>query len=418
MRWKPSVAILISLSGPAAAQDPPRLFSEIFSASQPVPPRALAAFPVDVDLSALAMAPQNLLLELPALGEWVATRTDFALRPGGFDWTGKTALHDVILSVDGDLVTGFIRGGSVTFSLISRRSGSGANYSLQRMNPFAFPPDVDDPDPGIGAKASATPDNPDRACFGEPSDSIDLVIVYSPEVLAAAGDDPEVVENALHTAITAANATLDNSEVRASLRLLHAELAPASLVEERDKDDLVHARENPELIQLRRNWKADVLTYMTSGGVRDDGIEYCGVTRTMRRAGTYGYGYAFAPNAVNVVTWPCGVQNNDLSHEVGHNVGLDHNQDGGFSASTPQQNLYPFAFGHQVNGLFRDDMSGENATNCPDHCPREMFFSSPAQTFLGVPRGIAGARDNAETYRRMSRCVSTFAEYVFIDGYE
>lgn len=78
--------------------------------------------------------------------------------------------------------------------------------------------------------------------------------------------------------------------------------------------------------------------------------------RNVERDAFWGMGYDFYDSAVLFLTHQCGIQNNDLSHEIGHNVGLDHNP--AFAVGTQQTNLYTFSSGHEVNLHFRDDMSG------------------------------------------------------------
>lgn len=414
MRWMSSVAFFALGITHSIAQSPPPLFTQVDDASQPTPPRAFAAFPVGINFPGLDAAPTSLAIQLPGIGTTTAERTALKLRAGGgYDWIGKTASHDVVLSVDDRVITGFIRGGTDTFSILSDMVGSDVFYSLQHMNPAAFPEDLVLENPVV---KGATPAHPERRCFGKDFEPIDLLVIYSPEALAVAGGDVPVMENSIFNAVASASATLANSGVSTFFNLVSVLPAPPTLIEEGNADDPVNARLNAEVIALRTHWKADMVTYITSIGVGPQGQPFCGATPTQRRAGVLGFGYDFAPNAVNVVTWACGVQNNDLSHEAGHNAGLDHNP--GFTLATPQQNLFPFAYGHHVNGLFRDDMSGTSANACPDECPRQMFFSDPTRGFDGVPRGVEGTRDNAQVYRKMFRCMNTFADYVFGDGVE
>lgn len=412
------VCALTLISGQTLAASPPPLFSELLDASQPTPPRAISAFPAKVDFAKLGNNPPNLTIELPGAGTFIAQRTQFLPRPtGGYHWIGKTPVHDVVLTIDADIITGFIRGGPDTYSVLTTSHGAaGSSQTLQRMDASAFPSDVVESGPEIAK--GATPDFPNHGRIGKDFDPIDVLLVYSPEALAASGNDVAIMENELNNAIASANVTLANSNVPTYLNAVGIEPAPGSLNELGNVNDLDSARTYAELIQRRRELRADVVTYITSVGVRGNS-EYCGVTRTQRRAGSafFGIGYDFYPHAVQVVTWQCGVQNNDLSHEIGHNAGLDHNPPV-FAQRPPSENLYPFAYGHEVNGLFRDDMSGSNTTICPDSCPRQMFFSDPAQTYLGEPRGITGEKDNAQVYRRSFRCLNTFADFIMVDGFE
>jgi hypothetical protein len=420
MKLMRSALLLVLLPGASSAANPPDLFSEIFAASQPVPPRTLAAFPAAVNFTALNANPASISIELPGAGTFVAARVKFEQRPGGgYHWIGRTAVHDVVLTVDEDIITGFIRGGPDTYSIITGTHGQdGSTQSLQRMDAEAFPGDIVEEMPIAKVAKGSTLQYPDHACFGKDYDPVDVLLVYSPQALAAAGNDVAVLENEIYNAMASANVTLFNSLIPTTLNIVGLEPAPPTLVEVGNTNDLAAARNNAELIQRRREVHADVVTYITSVGVQS-GNPYCGVTRTQRRAGNafFGIGYDFYPSAVQVVTWQCGVQNNDISHEIGHNMGLDHNPPV-FTQRPPNENLYPFAYGHEVNGLFRDDMSGSSTNVCPDGCPRQMFFSDPAQTYLGEPRGIEGEKDNAQVYRRSFHCVNTFADVILADGFE
>ena len=62
---------------------------------------------------------------------------------GGYHWIGKTTLHDVVLTVKNDIITGFVRGGPDTFSVLTTSHGQGGStQSLQRLDVAAFPGDI------------------------------------------------------------------------------------------------------------------------------------------------------------------------------------------------------------------------------------------------------------------------------------
>ena len=411
-----SAAVLLALAPTLTfASNPPALFSEIFSASQPTPPRTQAAFPATVNFAGLNANPASITVELPGAGTFIANRVRFEQRPaGGYNWIGKTTTHDVVLTVNNDLITGFIRGGPDTFSVLTTSHGAGGStQSIQRMDANAFPGDIVLEEPVVKGATVATPE---RVCFGKDNQPIDVLLIYSPQTLTLAGGDVAVLENQLANSIASANVTLVNSAVPTFLNIVGIEPAPASLQQIGNALDLNVLLLNDDVVQRRRDTMADVVTYITSVGA-----QYCGIARTQRppAAGTghFGLGYDFYNSAMQVVTWQCGVQFNDISHEIGHNAGLDHNPPI-FALKPPAENLTGFGYGHEVNGLFRDDMSGRNGTTvCPDDCPRQMFFSDPNQTFLGMPRGTA-AKNNALAYRRSFRCLNTFAEVVLGDGFE
>ena len=203
--------------------------------SPPRSPRRLERrrpFPPRSTFAVLNANPANITLELPGAGTFIANRARFEQRPGGgYNWIGKTSVHDVVPTVNDDIITGFVRGGPDTFSVLTASHGpGGAAQSIQRMDAAAFPADV--VDEGVITKG-ATPDAPARACFGKEFQPIDVLLVYSPQALTAAGGDVAILENQLFNAVASANVTLQNSNVPTSLNIVGIEQAPATLVRKR-----------------------------------------------------------------------------------------------------------------------------------------------------------------------------------------
>lgn len=397
------------------------LFVEIFDASLDPPPRMVATYPVQVNFAPLDSNAPSISLALPGSDDQVEiVRTRFEPRPiKGYHWIGKADDVDVVLTVDGPRVTGFIRTGHETYVVNSNRSAGTFQHSLNLVDSNSLPPDLVLGEASLQSLADSpskagNPDLPQAQCFGAADEPIDVLVVYSPEAFSQADDDLDLLRNRLENSEAKANTTLVESNVSARINIVAVEPAPASLIEEGTTIDLVHARENEQLRAMRRQHRADVVVYLVGGGL-DNGQGYCGLTRAQRRAGDkfFGMGYDFYDSAVLVLVHDCMVLENDLSHEIGHIVGLDHNPQN--SAGSQSTNIFPFAFGHYVSPHFRDDMSSR--APCPNDCPRKMFFSDPTMLSHGYPRGTA-SRNNAETYRRMYRCTNTLADYVFIDNFE
>lgn len=425
MSWR-ALMLVLAVASQVSAANPPPLFTEILDASADAPPRVLSKFPVKVNFAALDANSDSFFLPLPAsaVGNYTAERVRFEARAGGgYHWIGKTAEHDVVLTVDGDWITGFIRGGPDTYSIMSSREAGIYTYSMSRMDVDEFPPDLVEDDeallkavgPKVGSNLKANlAEYPQAQCFGAPDEPIDVLVVYSPEALAAAGGDVGLLTNQLANAEAGANTTLANSSVPATIRIVAVEPAPSGLPEVGTEADLIAARQHLGLRSRRQLLKADIVVYLTSKLV-NEGSTYCGMTRAQRRSGDqyFGMGYDFYDSAVLVLTHQCGIQNNDLSHEIGHIVGLDHNPQS--TTALQEESIFPFAYGHYVNFFFRDDMSSRKY--CSNGCDRQMFFSDPAMSYLGYPRGTA-FRNNAETYRRMYRCTNTLADFIFVDNFE
>ena len=60
---------------------------------------------------------------------------------------------------------------------------------------------------------------------------------------------------------------------------------------------------------------------------------------------------SFEPYAFSVVNWTCANANLSMAHEIGHNMGLNHDRP---NAGNPSP-AFPYAYGYAVNGLARDE---------------------------------------------------------------
>lgn len=154
-------------------------------------------------------------LELDLFGaKVIASRTGFEQRDNGWSWTGAidgVAGHDVVLSqVDGQLA-GRVATHTTTYELRPSRKGAA---SLIELDSAAFPPC------GGAVEAESQPTGMDRAApandvpEGAPIVSIDVMIVYTPQLLANLGGEPQVRAQA-QAAVDASNASFANSQMTA-----------------------------------------------------------------------------------------------------------------------------------------------------------------------------------------------------------
>ncbi|WP_346828802.1 zinc-dependent metalloprotease family protein [Pseudomonas abietaniphila] len=70
-----------------------------------------------------------------------------------------------------------------------------------------------------------------------------------------------------------------------------------------------------------------------------------------------------------------------LAHEMGHNLGADHNREGFSGMDSPP---YMFGYRHEAEPKFRTKMSAQCRTGS---CPRIAFFSTPYRSYEGIPMG-------------------------------
>ncbi len=230
--------------------------------------------------------------------------------------------------------------------------------------------------------------------YGPDTVRIDTLIAYTPASTDFLGGHDQA-QAFLQLGVDLTNLSFGNSEVDLAFRTVH--FAEVDAQESDDctgpAGDLVAARNNTELQNLRTEHQADLVALITMGN-------YCGCAYVQRNPENDFYDFGYQATSVG-----CAVGNLTLAHEYGHNLGMEHNPENG---APPGNASHPFAFGHYVSGEFRTVMSYSNP--CSGGCPRQPHFSNPDIKFNGMDTGIAGQRDNAEVARLIGPIVRDFEQ--------
>jgi hypothetical protein len=274
---------------------------------------------------------------------------------------------------------------------VVRRAANSALHLVTEMDQSSFPPEGQPlVPPSTAAVADQPMASPDSNAF------VDLMVLYTPAAKTAAGGSSSIVAE-LIAAVNNANLALANAGVVHRYRLTHYE--EMAYTETNNMNDSLNRLTTSGdgymdgVFALRDQYHADVVTLMTTDS------DACGLGWLMSSSNINS---GFAPYAYNINLWSCSNGNLSLAHEIGHNMGLNHDRPN--AGGTP---AYSYAYGYGVTGVARDVM----AYPSPCSCPRKAIFSTPLFNFPGVtpatPAGTA-TEDNARALNGTSPTVANF----------
>ena len=422
--WATALAILLSIMMPGStsyAADPDngeRRFSKaisqvrarLFSESpRPVFPRwhGIAAVEGDLDSRGLALGARALRLQLPGGVAADLDLTDLDRRGSGdVAWRGRVARDDdssVSLTLKHGLVYGRLRLREKIYEIRSRRNG---RLVIEELNLASFPQCDVGPDHidhrnhtrragdvlGGGAQSGA-------ASAGDGAVVVDLLSVYSNDALAEAGSVAQM-EATIQAAVDAANTAFVNSNINATYRLVHVAHVDYDTAGS-TSDDLRWVTDDPGVAALREQYGADMVSIIV------DTPSSCGTAWVQRNPGPGFEDYAFQATDID-----CAVGNLTFAHEHGHNLGMEHNPENSSASSSSAS--YPWSFAHYVNGSYRTVMS--YSSPCSNGCSRVAQFSNPDVVYNGVPTGVEGSRDNAQTGSLTTPIAANFRATVIPNG--
>ena len=338
--------------------------------------RGPTVWQVEIDPSVMTTTAPSLTFHLPT-GDVTAPRTHAESRPDGRVWRGRVGDHSTTLTLHDGLLAGRIETVDGDYEI---RPTAERSHRLVRLDRSALPP--------LGEPLIPPPYDPGSDEVGESGEADELakmasvvtvLVVYSAEARAEAGGTAQI-EARIANAMDGANTALANSRVSSRYQLVHAAELPLANTFEPDLEDL---RADSRVTSLRDAWRADLVAAIYGGNLR-----YCGLGYLMNRPGGGFAPWAYSWSVLNCLAFYV------LPHEMGHNLGLDHDPANG---SPPSEASFPWSFGHFVDGSYSTVMSYSSA--CTQGCPERPYYSNPAVSFAGQPTGIDGRRDNARSLR-------------------
>ena len=219
---------------------------------------------------------------------------------------------------------------------------------------------------------------------------IDIMVVYTPKARREAGN----IDALIQLAIDNTNRIWGNTDIRSRLRLVHkyetnyAEGTDMGVIL-RHLTDIGDDRME-EVHELRDRYRADLVSLIIG-----DNPNSCGRAWIASKA-TRGF---------SVVPQDCEAGNYSFAHEVGHNMGAEHDPD----HSGPDS---AFPFGH---GLCNTDSNWRTvmsySSNPSGNCRRRVtYFSSPIVTYDATPTGDVQVRDNRRVLNLTAYWVANFRQ--------
>lgn len=227
---------------------------------------------------------------------------------------------------------------------------------------------------------------------------IDVMVVYTPAATAQYGSS-DGVEALIALSIEETNQVYINSQVAASLRLVHTQEVNYTETSSMSTDLTNLAGKTDgnmdEIHALRDTYGADLVSLFSQNS------SSCGTSYqlTMEHPAFEAYGFS------SVYTG-CATGYYSFAHELGHNMGVGHD-----AANADSAVIYSYSYGYQdPAGEFRTVMAYSNG--CSGTCTRIPYFSNPYVDYNGTPTGIDGVADNARSLNNTVAFISTYRDSV------
>jgi hypothetical protein len=358
----------------------------------------------------------------------------------GYVWSGHVqgsnpSLNPVTIAVEDGVMIANVRANNSNYQV--RYTPSGVQV-IEEIDERQIPPDQHaymSPSTarqlaiGRSVASRAAPTVSSAKAQGSPSatadtgTNIDMLVAYTTQARVEAGSTAAIVAQ-INAAVGEANTAYANSLIPQTMRLVgtietaytSAGLA-SGLIPDLQRVTGLDANNNPDpnapmadVRAMRETVRADVVSLWVEGALAQGTSGTVGIAWVMSNGFLNNMSF-FAGQAYSVVARTYGNgPAYTFAHEVGHNLGANH--DHATDASIPFTPLYPFAFDYVAPGnVFRTVMAYQSACG---GCPAILNFSNPNVLSGGVATGVAGngatAADNHQTLINTINAVINFRQ--------
>lgn len=256
----------------------------------------------------------------------------------------------------------------------------GGVHVVREVDPAVLPAEAESLTvEGPAVAAEAMDGNATQAGAGIQDDGslIDMLVVYTDDARAGAGGTTQI-QNLITVGINETNQSFANSGIAPRVRLVG--MAEVSYEETGNSSTDLGRLQNPsdsyidEVHTLRNTYGADVVSLIVNN------FEACGRGYVMTSVSSFFEAYAF-----NVVERGCVTPNYSFAHELGHQMGMQHDW-----YVSPTSLPYPYAHGYAYPaGGWRTIMAyNDYCVASGTSCQRLLYWSNPNVLRNGVPMGV------------------------------
>ena len=313
---------------------------------------------------------------------------------GSFSWVGKAESYpgsSVILVVNGDMITGSVHIDNRSFKIspmgngIHRIAEIDSSQYAECMEPIPVYSDTEY----------------DEEILSDTGNNIDVLVAYTSTARAAAGS-VAAIENLINLAIAESNTGYSNSGVNQRLNLVHTVEYGYSEASFNWRTTLSRLRGKNDgymdgIHALRNTYGADMVMLIVNN------TKSCGLAYLMSPVSA-----SFKSSAFSLVSRTCATGYYSFAHELGHNMGSQHDRANAGSAPA-----YSYSYGFQSGTrAFRTIM----AYNCPGGCSRVNYWSNPNNHYGGEAMGVdwqsPTAADNRRSLNATLSTVRNFRQHI------
>ena len=318
-------------------------------------------------------------------------------------------LYEVIGDPTGSVIISEVNGRYAIDIILARgeiykiRYRAKTGYILQKIDQSKFRREGSTPVRETGSAGDPLP-----CTQTDPNTEIDVMVVYTDDVMTAIGDR-DAIEAEIYLALYETNLGYQNSNVTQRLGLVH--VSEINYAQDTDITvDLARLESSTDGIidgvhALRDAHAADLVCML-----KYNDPSWCGWANTMTTVSD-----AFEDNAFSVVSYNCATGNFSFGHELGHNMGAQHD-------CAVDNDTLPYRYAHGYVETSPSDASvGQWRTimayddDCGT-CPRVLYWSNPNVNYppggtSPDPMGTSSGTCQADNRLALNNTASTVANF-------